>query len=87
MLAGSAGEVCLFFAAVFFFSFFFFLAAWHMVSQLPDLQIEPVPLALEVQSLNPWTARDVPAGEGLDRNVRNANQPSLPACGAHCLLF
>ena len=55
-----------------------------MVSQLPDLQIEPAPLALEVQSLNPWTARDVPAGESLHRNVRNANQASLPACGAHC---
>ena len=42
-------------------TFFFFLAApcgmWDLSSRL---RIEPVPPALEAQSLNHWTAREVP---------------------------
>ena len=48
------GRVYLFFAAVFFFlSFFLFLAAWHMVSQLPDQRANLHPLHWKCRVLTP----------------------------------
>ena len=46
-------QLCLFF-------FFFFLLFGHAMWHLPRPGIKPTPAAVEVQSLNHWTTREVP---------------------------
>ena len=51
------------FLFIYLFIYYLFIVMWHMGSYLvPPPGVEPPPSALEAQSLNHWTAREVPDG-------------------------
>ena len=60
--SGSAGRIGHFF-------FFFLLHCASCGILVPQPGIEPVPLALEEQSLNHWTTREVPELDTFDSSV------------------
>ena len=50
---------CAYLPGIYLF-FFFFCTTWHAGILVPPPGIQPMPPAVEVQSLNYWTAREVP---------------------------
>ena len=70
-------------AAVLATTFIFFLpccATYGIL--LPQLRIEPVPPAVKVWSLNPWTTAEVPVITHLDTSSQEAHSGLHPH-GAH----
>ena len=55
---------------LFNFNFNFWLHCAACGILVPQPGIEPVPPALEVQSLNHWTAREVPHEKSLDKRCQ-----------------
>ena len=69
---------------LFFFKFLFFgCIVCHVRSQFPWPWIEPAPPAVEVQSFNHWTTREVPATPFFD-HFAPLGQPWCLACGLAC---
>ena len=68
---------------VFFFFFLFKIfghTGWHVEILVPRPRIEPAPPALEVQSLNHWTAREVRTTDLLTKETERQTFFSTESC-------